>query len=237
MQAVKILIVEDEILIADTIQRYLERQGYEVVGIAISYEEAVELYQQTQPDLCLIDIRLSGQKTGIDFAHFIQKQPNPKPFIYLTSQLDKRYINMAKETFPAGYLSKPIQKASLFANIEIATHSHQTKVSKETKITIFDGSSKHVVPIKDILYIQADHIYAVFYTSSKGRIMQRSTLSEVLKQLPSPPFVQVHRSFIVNLKHITGWDQQQLFVNDKAIPVSRSRKKEILSYLKNSRRS
>jgi DNA-binding response OmpR family regulator len=92
MKPNQILIVEDEILIADTIERYLTRQGYWVMGSAISCEEAETLYLRQTPDLALLDIRLSGSRTGIDFAHFIRKQARPAPFIYLTSQLDRRSI-------------------------------------------------------------------------------------------------------------------------------------------------
>ena len=232
MNSTRILIVEDEILIADTLQRYLEKRGYHIVGNAISYEEAVDLYQQKQPDLCLVDIQLNGPKTGIDFGYFIQDQDAPVPFIFLTSQTDKRHINLAKDTFPAGYLSKPIQKASLFANIEIALHSHQSKKESTTKITIHNGTDKHIIPLKDILYIQSDHIYSVFHTKTKGRLHQRSSLSEISQQLPSPPFLQVHRSFIANLQHLSGWDNQQLHLEDISIPISRSRKKEIKAVLK-----
>ena len=98
------LIVEDEIIIADTIKRYLQKQGHEVVGTAISYEEATEIYKKEQPDIALLDIRLSGSKTGIDVAHFIQEQNDATPFIFLSSQLDSRSINAAKQTYPSGYL-------------------------------------------------------------------------------------------------------------------------------------
>jgi len=113
MKNYKILIVEDEVIIADTIKRYLTQNGHQVVGNAISYQEAESIYIEKKPDLVLLDIRLSGTKTGIDVAYFIQQQTDPKPFIFLSSQLDSRSLNSAKETFPAGYLSKPIQKNTL----------------------------------------------------------------------------------------------------------------------------
>ncbi len=117
----RILIVEDEILIADNIRRYLTKKGYEVVGVAISYEEAVNLYLSKTPDIALVDIRLNGAKSGIDFAHFVEQQKDAKPFIYLTSQFDKKNVNKAKSTFPSAYLSKPVHKESLSIAIDLAT--------------------------------------------------------------------------------------------------------------------
>lgn len=231
MNKTKILIVEDEILIADLIERYLSQVGYTVVGIAISYEAAEKLYRQKQPDMTLIDIRLNGSKTGIDLAHFIRQQPRSRPFIYLTSQLDRRSINLAKKTFPAGYLSKPIQAGSLYSSIEIALHTHQTKIVNEAVITVSNGMIHQILPVQDILYLKVDHIYLQFYTKSYGMLIQRRALTEIMGELPGPPFMKVHRSFAVNLQEVNAWDQQQVFIDGEAIPVSRSRRKEIYNYL------
>lgn len=231
MRKWKILIVEDEILIADTIHRYLEQQGVLVSGMAISYEEAVQLYKTEQPDLVLIDIRLSGPKTGIDLAIFLRQQEPTVPFIYLTSQADKKHIDQAKQTFPASFLTKPIQASALYANIEIALHKQETQNLHETKISIYDGVNMYLVPVEDILYLKADHVYVEVYTKHQGILIQRKSLTEMLEDLPLPPFLQVHRSFVVNLKAVTGWQHHCIFVNEATIPISRSRRKEILTYL------
>lgn len=231
MRKWKILIVEDEILIADTIQRHLERQDYQVTGIAISYEEAVQLYTGEQPDLVLIDIRLSGTKTGIDLGNFIQRKAPTVPFIYLTSQTDKKNIDLAKQSFPASFLTKPIQASALYANIEIALHKQQTQTLNETKFSIHDGTDTHLVPLDDILYLNADHVYVEVHTKHQGVLIQRSSLTEVLEELPSPPFLQVHRSFVINLKAVTGWQHQCVFIDAVEIPISRGRRKEVRGYL------
>ena len=104
-----ILIVEDEVLIAQMLKLHLQEKGYSVQAICISYQEAVENYQQQHPDLVLLDIRLYGQKSGIDFAHFLLEQPKKTPFVYLTSQYDRRIFDLALQTNPYGYITKPIQ--------------------------------------------------------------------------------------------------------------------------------
>ena len=231
MTPFKILIVEDEILIADNLQRYLTKKGYQVAGIAISYEEAEQLYLKEKPDIVLLDIRINGSKTGIDFAHFIQQQPQPQPFIFLTSQVDFKNINDAKETFPAGYLSKPIQKESLLASIEIAMYKHLKDNEEIAAIPLYDGTKNHLVPLKDILYLQAEHVYVKVYVKENNFIIQRSSLKILLDQLPSDHFLQTHRSFAINLKQVSRWDTENIYVGDKAIPVSRSRRKEVFSLL------
>ncbi|MBK9488634.1 MAG: response regulator transcription factor [Haliscomenobacter sp.] len=214
MRKWKILIVEDEILIADTL-----------------HEEAVQLFTAEQPDLVLIDIRLSGPKTGIDLALFLQQQTQTVPFIYLTSQTDKKHIDQAKQTFPASFLTKPIQASALYANIEIALHKQETQSFNETKLSIYDGSNMYLVPIEDILYLKADHVYVEVHSKNQGVLIQRKSLTEILEDLPLPPFLQVHRSFVINLKAVTGWQPQCVFINETTIPISRARRKEILEYL------
>lgn len=231
MRKWKILIVEDEILIADTLKRYLEQQGYQVCGIAISFEEALALFSAEQPDLLLIDIRLSGPKTGIDLALFLQEQGQTVPFIYLTSQTDKKHIDLAKQTFPASFLTKPIQASALYANIEIALHKQDTQNLHETKISIYDGVNVYLIPVEDILYLKADHVYVEVHTKNQGVLIQRKPLTEMLEDLSIPHFQQVHRSFVVNLKAVTGWQHHCVFVNEAIIPISRSRRKEMQTYL------
>ena len=233
MSSFSILIVEDEILIADTLARYLIKQGYQIVGMAISYEEAVALYQQHDPDIVLLDIRLNGPKTGIDFAYFLQQQATPPPFIYLTSQTDRRNIGLAKETFPAGYLSKPIQKESLVATIEIAMHNHGANQGpdSESSIRLSDGTTHYVIPIEEILYLQSDHVYVHVHSVGNPPLLQRGSLKELLDRFPEDLFVQTHRSYAVNIKHINRYDKQSVYINDQEVPVSRSRRKDLIEQL------
>lgn len=232
MTAYRILIVEDEVLIADMLARYLEKQGYGIAGIAISYEEAEQLYLEEQPDLVLIDIRLYGSQTGIDLAHFIQSQDQPRPFIYLTSQLDRRYIDLAKATFPAAYLSKPIQKESLYATIEMVRHRQESSFPTTSLITISDGETNHNIPIDSIIYLHTEHVYTTLHLTGGRQILTRRPLSELLEQLPAAEFLQTHRSFAVQRKHVQQWDKHQVYVPDRAIPLSRSRRSLVLAALK-----
>ena len=234
MKNFRILIVEDEILIADNISRYLIKKGHHVIGIAISYKEAVDLYLNENPDIILLDIKLSGSKTGIDFAHFIQNQSVKKPFIFLTSQMDTNNINNAKETFPAGYLSKPIQKDSLYATIEIVMHKQSAQKEDIPTIPLFDGHQNYLVPINEILYLEADHIYLNVHVKGGKQIILRSTLKNLLDQLPVQQFIQTHRSFAINVNQVNKFDPDQIYIKEKAIPISRSRKKLVLSLLQAS---
>ena len=227
----KVLIVEDEILIADSIKRLLESKGYEVVAIAISYEEAVLAFDNEKPDITLLDIRLNGQKNGIDVAKYINNSSNKKPFLFLTSQMDQNNISQAKQTYPAGYLSKPIQQDSLTATIEITLHKFFSQHSLPHQVRLHDGNTKYLIDINDILFIQSEHVYVKVFRKDKDYILHRSTLKDIIGRLPDDQFIQTHRSFVVNLKQIKSWDTNFIYVDKYEIPMSRSKKKEVLQLL------
>lgn len=115
----RILIVDDEPLICDNLELYLNNQDYMVVGKAYDYEEGSSLFMKTEPDLALLDINFEEEKDGIDLAEWMIKI-RPLPIIYLTSYSDKETIERAKKTLPQGYLVKPFNEQSLITTIEIA---------------------------------------------------------------------------------------------------------------------
>ncbi|MGB1241361.1 MAG: LytR/AlgR family response regulator transcription factor [Chitinophagales bacterium] len=234
MTKFRILIAENKALVGDKTEYHLTQRGHQVVGIAKSYQEAVKLYLQEKPDITLLDIKLNGIKTGIDLAHFIRKQSPVKPFIFLTSQIDIQSINRAKETFPAAYLSKPVRKDSLYASIEIAMHKYAAKRETIPIISLFDGTSNYLIPLKDILYVQSDHIYLNVHIEGGKKIVERNTLKGFLDQLPKEQFIQTHRSFAVNLRRVNRWDNQNIYIENTKIPVSRARRKMVYMRLSNS---
>lgn len=230
MTKITILIVEDEILIADLITKYLLERGHSVVGVAISYNQAVELYNSVVPDLVLLDIRLYGNKSGIDFSRFLAEQPSAPPFVFLTSQFGKRVLDQALESRPNGYLTKPIIKESLWTTIESAVKLHGANYREITKI--YDGQSYHLLPVEEIVYIQADHVYLNIHMYSKKVITTRSTIKKILDSIDSDFLLSCHRSYIINLKYITNWTLNELILNESIpIPLSRSRRGEVISKL------
>ena len=118
VQPVKILIVEDEMVIAANISLQLSDLGYEVTGILPRGEEALNHIQERAPDIVLMDIQLKGELDGIETAHLMQVEHNI-PVIYLTANADETYFNRAKETHPYGFISKPFKKLDLQRAIEL----------------------------------------------------------------------------------------------------------------------
>ena len=120
----KIVIVEDEGLIAADLQGRLERAGYQVPGVAASGGEALEVIRAQSPDLVLMDIRLAGEMDGIQVADKVRNDFDI-PVVYLTAYEDRQTLQRASQTQAFGYIKKPIASASLQGSIEMAISKHR----------------------------------------------------------------------------------------------------------------
>ncbi|HHE38362.1 MAG TPA: response regulator [Candidatus Cloacimonetes bacterium] len=125
----RIIIVEDEIIIAEDIKQYLIKFGYEVVGMADNGEEAIKLAKELIPDMLFVDIRLHGDMSGVDAAREIHHQLEI-PIVFLTAYADDDILEKAAESFPYGYLLKPIRERELYATLKMAFN----KIENENKI-------------------------------------------------------------------------------------------------------
>lgn len=124
MNLAKVLVVEDENIVAMDIKNRLKVLGYAVPAVVDSGEEAIKKVAETHPDLVIMDIRLSGKMDGITSAEIIQSRFNV-PVIYLTAYSDKKTLQRAKITEPFGYILKPLEERQLQIAIEMALYKHQ----------------------------------------------------------------------------------------------------------------
>lgn len=117
----RILIVEDEHIVAMGIKRMLKSLGYTVTGVASSGKDAISKAESTFPDLILMDIMLKGELDGVEAAKDI-KERFDVPIVYLTAYSDSNILERVKKTGPSGYIVKPFDEKDLYSNIEIALH-------------------------------------------------------------------------------------------------------------------
>lgn len=115
----RILIVEDEFLIALTLEETLLAARYEVVGVAATFDEAVELAGSTRPDLAIMDIRLASERDGVEAALEIRRRFGVAS-LFASANLDPNNKARAAAARPAGWLSKPYTPESLTAAVERA---------------------------------------------------------------------------------------------------------------------
>jgi len=229
MKVIKIGIVEDELIIADTIIATLQNLGYETTEPCMTYTRALEMIEEDKPDLVLLDIQLAGKKTGIDVAEVLNRDYDI-PFIFLTSNADVATIEEAKLVNPYAYLVKPFNKDDLFTAIEIAMSNYGNKIERKAA-AINNEKLKNVLFIKnkdrfhsikhdDILFLKSDHVYVEISTEKETHLV-RSTLENFVQKLPLS-FFQVHRRFIINLNYLTEIKADHVMVKEHEIPLSKS---------------
>ncbi|NAS30093.1 response regulator [Flavobacteriaceae bacterium R38] len=248
--AIKILIVEDNVIIADDMQTMLEDIGYEIVGNVIDFEQAEKVLSQNYVDLVLIDIILASDKTGIDLGQHIRDNYN-LPFIFVTSNSDKATVEIAKKVKPNGYLVKPFEQEDLFTSIEIAlsSFSYEAEQAKQTKSVVSEQDKTNVknavlkdsifvkknnlyyrIQFDDIHFIKADNVYLEINTKEK-KFLVRSALKDYLEKLPPNNFYRAHKSYIINLSHIQAVNSKDIMIKDELIPISKDFREFILSSL------
>lgn len=148
MKSIQILVVEDEIIIAENIKRKLENLGYTVSAVVPSGEEAIQRAEEKHPDLVLMDIKLEGKMDGVEAAEQIRVRFDI-PVVYLTAYSDRDTLQRAKITEPFGYILKPLEVRELHSVIEIALYKHKMerklKISKENFHNIVERSADGVI--------------------------------------------------------------------------------------------
>lgn len=239
----KILIVEDEMIIAANISLQLSTLGYEVTGIIPRGEEALIHIKEQKPDIVLLDINLKGKIDGIETALLMQEDFNI-PIIYLTANADDKNFNRAKTTNPYAFISKPFKKLDLQRAIELTANHLQLNNNTEKEIQDIDDEplilkdcifvrhhEKMVkISINDILYIEAERNYCRIYAKGKEYLIV-TTLKDIDEKLPQDHFLRIHRSFIVNISQIDEIATSHVVVSRKAIPISKQLKSELLKRL------
>jgi len=242
---IKILIVEDELIIAQDMIDILEKMGYEVIENAMDAEETFEILSKDTPDLILLDINLSGGRDGIDIA----KEINEKykiPFIFTTSYTDGLTIERAKEVKPLNYLVKPFKPEQLYTAIEIAmnnlakatiikepfsdeTHTEEGQIIKGA-LFIKDKFKYTKVQLKDILYIKSDGNYLEIHTLKKKEII-RATLNNFIQKLDNNIFFRTHKSYVVNLDYLTHFESSTITIDNTEIPITKQYADELIKRL------
>lgn len=221
----KILVVEDEVFIAEMIVEMLSEHGYKNVIRAKSYPEAInKLEKDNSINFAFLDINLEDEKSGVDLAHELNNTFNI-PFVYLTSNTDSSTIQEAGVTLPLGYLSKPFKSHELFAAVKIG----ESKLSQiEKSIVIKDGHERKKIKPKEITFISSDNNYITINTID-SKITIRNSLDKFLEGVSLPKLVRVHRSYAVNIDRAQTVNGQYIIVEGEKIPMSRKYKDFVIA--------
>lgn len=209
----KILIVEDQVLIANYIKNLLNDNNLSNVELSFNVEEATNKINLFKPEIILLDINLHGKDTGILWAKEFVKNSQ---IIFITGQTEKETMLKAFEVNPVTYLTKPVKESDLIAAIELANIKN-----KISYVVVKNGFDEVKVNYEDILFLKSDKNYVDIQLLNKI-ITVRNTLDNIYKELDSNLFCRVHRSYIVNKSKVTEKKSSSIKVNDFELPISRN---------------
>ena len=242
---IKILVVEDEMIIAAKIAMQLTSLGYDVTGILPRGEEAIEHVKENKPDIVLLDINLKGNLDGIETATQIQQLHNI-PIIYLTANADEGTFNKAKTTRPAAFISKPFKQLDLQRAIELtisrmADYETEPVTEKNNgeeipyilsdRIFVRHKEKMVKIMIAGILYIEADRNYSRIFTANKEYLLS-ITLKLMEEKLPPSIFLRIHRSYLINITQIEEVLESHVMIAQKVIPLGAGLKEKLLQRIK-----
>jgi two-component system, response regulator PdtaR len=246
----KILLVEDEFILATELTDTLESEGYEVVEVADNGREALAIFKDNEVDLVLCDINIKGDWDGIETVGKLLEH-RLVPIIYLTALTDAATLERAKKTFPAAYIPKPYHITNLRMAIEMAINNFALKVQPPTALKIVkdektsDNTAKEQIlqvndavfvkqnyqfvkfGLNEILFLEAENIHTTIVTIHKKYVI-RLALTAILERLPLDTLVRVHRSFAVNIHKIDAFNEQDITIGTHQIPLGRSFKEEFM---------
>lgn len=229
------MIVEDELIAATDIQEQLEDAGYEVTGIARSYEEALALFQETSPDLVLLDIQLDGDKDGIEVARKLNKL-SLVPIVYITGNAEDETMRRARKTRAVSFVQKPFRARAFMTSLDLIVENVAKKrngADTVLKDAIFLPSYKQgheKVLKKEIRYIEGDRSYVRIFTGD-GTYDITTNLATLLPQLDSRDFLRVSKKYIINVQHLSKINKDEVTVHGKCITIGEHYRKELLNSL------
>lgn len=230
MKDERILIVEDDISIAENIQEILELLGYVNIDIANSANQCIKIIKKYRPDLIFMDIKLKGDKDGIELGEIV-KQMVDAPLVFVTSYSDPTIIERAKRISPAGFIVKPFNTNDIHAIVEIVLYNKRTKPAPEAAAVKVGNESPFLVD--DAVFIKADNAFErvqyedLYYVEANGNMVTiftknrdysvRKSMKEIEEILPSNLFLRVQKSYIVQLGQIESFNTKDINLKNGAV--------------------
>jgi DNA-binding LytR/AlgR family response regulator len=244
----RILIVEDDVILGKELSKGLQKFDCEVVGVARTGEDAITLFNELNPNFAFIDIKLQGRLTGIDIAEYINKTCRI-PFIYLSEHFTSKseYYKKANDTMPAYYLPKGSYLANqLWHFVELALDGYAKAgdiLIKQEEASLFLRDQFFVkndnlwekINAKDITHIEVKRPYCkINIYNKKGTYLVRQSLDYILQLLKPLHLLRIHQSHAVNIAYIHQYnnlDNEIVLQNTTILKIGKQYKSEIRNKL------
>ncbi len=221
-QAIKCIVIDDEPLALTLITSYVEKiPDLEFHGGFTNTFKAKEIIEKGEIELVFCDIQIPGE-SGLELARIL---PRNCAVVFITAF--EKYALEGFKVDAIDYLLKPVSFEDFQRSVRKVKRYLRPNVdpnAERLSITVRSERKDMVIYLDDIMYVKAMKDYMLIYTN-KGLITTHCTMKQMVRQLPDPPFVHVHRSYIVNANWITSYNGAIVQVGSKNIPVADSRRK------------
>lgn len=218
-ETLNILVVEDNFLNRRSLKMALIESGYSVLE-SKNIDEALYLLQNQVVHVAVLDINLGlPEKDGINLGKILQENYKT-PFVYLTAYETNDIIKKAIETQPISYLTKPFKKTDLIAAIKISM-LHTTENIEFKYLIIKENLCQQKIPLLDISHIESDGNYIIIHSKRKV-YRHRSTIKQIISELPEAQFVQIHRAYIINKQKIEKFTKKHVHIENHILPISKN---------------
>lgn len=235
-----IAIIEDDVRFADEIETMIRKMGYRQLSRTDNAAEALELLLIDSPDFVIMNIDIQGRMSGIEIAEKIAHLKIP--ILFFAASKNEAIYQRAQQIGAVGYLLKPINEYTLetalrsvlltLSKFKSDTQQYDTLVQQDT-IYFKRRNAYEKMRIREIRYISSDGNYTHVHGIHQKEYLASTRLNEFSNMLPRQQFLQIHRSFIVNLEQISSVkiSGSHLWVGDTMLPISRRLKKAVFSKL------
>lgn len=247
MDAPRITIVEDELIVSEDLRQTLESEGYLVTGCFDTAEDAFTHIVEAAPDMAMVDIRLRGVMTGIELTEKI-RAARPMPVVYITANSDEETYQLARKTKPQAFLVKPFNARTMLAAVDLAFYNFSENQEADGILHAGPSDRKPTAYLNDqgffirvagrhrkiksdeLLYIEADGSYAKV-TCLEGTYTISQNLSAFQRKVQLNCLLRVHRSYLININHVDSFDDAYVYIGKVPIPLSKSYRADFLSVL------
>ncbi len=238
----KILVVEDDELIAMEIERVVDILDYDHKDTVDNSDDAISACISSEIDLIIMDIHIQGSHDGIELADMI-KADHDIEILFVTSMQDDLTFNRANRTNPVGFLQKPFSELQLKRSLELVAKKISAKSSLDDNTddevsykqdSFFIRKQKKIskVDASEIFYFEADGGYTKIITDS-DLFMVRRSLKEIFAKLDQELFIQCHRRYIINIEKVKSVDLDDDYVifSERKVPFSRRERDNLIKKL------
>jgi DNA-binding LytR/AlgR family response regulator len=234
--SLKVLIIEDEIDLAENISEYLIQNGYDVLGIIAVAEDIADFTATNHVDLFLVDIMLKGKDKGIEIAAMVREKFPKCGILYTTALSGKGVLDKISNTQYDGFLLKPFSLKSLESTLYLISKKLEKPQESEKS-----GQKRNLLPIRDkgkiilldendIHFIKAEGLYLRIFSENRIFLI-RELLKTFSPKLTQEKFLRIHKSYVVNLSKVKDLNSKECSINNQNIPIRRGFYKDFLSIL------